>query len=156
VLYTGFPNLDSIAAYSYAPNGALSYVTDAKDPAAVLPCWSVVSRDGRRLYFANAGSANVSVWDVGSDPRHPRLMQTVKLPGGGNTWNLQLTPDGKFLFVITPRQVAAFVPKGSGNLIHVLAVGPSGRLAELDSSPVPLPVPPDTNPLGLALVPHQR
>jgi hypothetical protein len=58
--------------------------------------------------------------------------------------------------VITPRQVAAIVPKGSGNLIHVLAVGPSGKLAELDSSPVPLPVPLNTNPLGLVLVPHQQ
>jgi hypothetical protein len=156
VLYTGFPNLYSIGAYSYAPNGALSYVADAQDPAAVLPCWSVVSRDGRRLYFANAGSDNVSVWDVGSDPRHPRLMQTLKLPGGGNPWNLQLSPDGRFLFVITPRQVAAIAHPGSGNLVHVLAVGPSGKLAELDSSPVSLPVPLGTNPLGLALVPHHR
>jgi len=56
--------------------------------------------------------------------------------------------------VLTPRQVAAIVPKGSGQLIHVLAVGPSGKLAELDSSPVPLPVAPNTNPIGLALVPH--
>jgi hypothetical protein len=38
----------------------------------------------------------------------------------------------------------------------VLAVGPSGKLSELDSSPVPLPVPLDTNPIGLALVPHRR
>ena len=156
VLYTGFPNLHSIAAYSYAPDGALTFASDVRDPAAILPCWSVVSRDGRRLYFANAGSDNVSVWDVGSDARNPRLMQTVKLPGGGNPWNLQLSPDGRFLFIITPRQVAALVPNGSGNLIHVLAVGPSGKLAELDSSPVPLPVPPDTNPLGLALVPHEQ
>jgi hypothetical protein len=29
-----------------------------------------------------------------------------------------------------------------------------GKLAEVDSSPVPLPVPLDTRPLGLALVPH--
>jgi hypothetical protein len=98
----------------------------------------------------------VSVFDVGSDPRHPRLMQTVKLPGGENPWNLQLSPDGKFLFIITPRQVAALVPKGSGNPIHVLAVGPTGKLAELDTSPVPLPVPLNTNPIGLALVPHEQ
>ena len=156
VLYTGFPNLQSIGVYTYAPNGALSFASHTRDPDAVLPCWSVVSRDGRRLYFANAGSDNLSVWDVGSDPRNPRLMQTVKLPGGGNPWNLHLSQDGKFLFVITPRQVAAIVPKGSGNLIHVLAVGPSGKLAELDSSPVPLPVPLNTNPLGLVLVPHQQ
>jgi len=156
VLYTGFPNLQSIGVYTYAPNGALSFASHTRDPDAVLPCWSVVSRDGRRLYFANAGSDNLSVWDVGSDPRNPRLMQTVKLPGGGNPWNLHLSQDGKFLFVITPRQVAAIVPKGSGNLIHVLAVGPSGKLAELDSSPVPLPVPLNTSPLGLVLVPHQQ
>ena len=73
VLYTGFPNLHSIGVYTYAPNGALSFASQARDPDAVLPCWSVVSRDGRRLYFANAGSDNLSVWDVGSDPRNPRL-----------------------------------------------------------------------------------
>jgi hypothetical protein len=153
ILYSGVPNLHKVVAYSYTREGRLSFVSAARDRKAILPCWSVVSGDGHTLYFANAGSDNLSVWDLGADPRAPRLAQTVKLRGGGNPWNLQLTPDGRFLFAITPRQVRE-IPRGLGNTIHVLRVGAGGTLSEPASSPVPLPVPVDTNPLGLALVPH--
>ena len=91
-------------------------VTQAADTQAIveraLATWGRLD-----LYFANAGSDNVSVWDVGSDPQHPRLMQTVKLPGGGNPWNLQLSPGGKFLFIdidrITTGTNADFYATGS-------------------------------------------
>ena len=94
------------------------------------------------------------VWDIATDPRHPRLLQTVPLRGGGNPWNLSLDPSGKYLYIITPRQVRA-VPPGQGQLLHSLRVLPDGRLQELPDSPVPLPVAPNTNPFGLAIVPRR-
>lgn len=154
VLYSGVPNYGSIVAYDYDASGRLTLDGGEADPNAFLPCWSVVSSDNRRLYFANAGTDNISVWDIATDPRHPRLLQTVPLPGGGNPWNLRLDPTGKYLYIITPRQVGT-VPAGDGQLLHSLRVEPDGRLKELPDSPVPLPVALNTNPFGLAVVPHR-
>jgi pSer/pThr/pTyr-binding forkhead associated (FHA) protein/DNA-binding beta-propeller fold protein YncE len=153
VLYSGIPNYGSIVAYDYGA-GSLQLDGEEADQLTFLPCWSVVSSNDSRLYFANAGTDNISVWDIATDPRHPRLLQTVPLRGGGNPWNLSLDPSGKYLYIITPRQVRA-VPPGQGQLLHSLRVLPDGRLQELPDSPVPLPVAPNTNPFGLAIVPRR-
>ena len=60
---------------------------------------------------------------------------------------------GKTLFVVDPRAVEE-VPQGRGNRLHALAVGSGGRLRELDSSPVSLPVSTDASPIGIAVVPR--
>ncbi|MGP0053250.1 MAG: FHA domain-containing protein [Solirubrobacteraceae bacterium] len=155
VLYSGIPNYGSIVAYDYTDSGRLALDGAEVDPTTFLPCWSVVSSDDRRLYFANAATDNISVWDIATDPRHPRLLQTVPLRGGGNPWNLRLDPDGRYLYIITPRQVALVVPPGQGQLLHSLRVGPDGLLTELPDSPAPLPVALNTNPIGLAVVPRR-
>jgi hypothetical protein len=151
-LYTGIPNYNSIATYSFDSSGKLTLVSTEADPKAVLPCWSVVSADGRYLYFDNAGSDNISVWDLASDPSHPQLVQTVALRGGGNPWNLALDPTGSVLYAITPRQVAQ-VPAGQGQLLHSLSISSDRTLGEMPDSPVPLPVAFQSNPFGLAIVP---
>jgi 6-phosphogluconolactonase (cycloisomerase 2 family) len=151
VLYTGIPNYSSIAAYDYEDNGTLKFASTVHDTKSFLPCWSIVNAESDRLYFANAGSGNISVYDIGEDPRHPKLMQTVELPGGGNPWNLQLDPTGDYLYIMTPRQVKE-IPRGDGQLLHSLRVQSDGTLTEVPDSPVPMPVAVDSNPLGLAVV----
>jgi len=154
ILYSGIPNYGSIVAYDYDTGGQLTLQSEAFDPNAFLPCWSVVSPDGHWLYFANAGTDNVSVWDLRADPRHPRLEQTLTLRGGGNPWGLRLDPAGHFLYVITPRQVSQ-IPPGEGQLLHSLRIAANGTLTEIATSPVPLPVALNTNPFGLAVVPDR-
>lgn len=151
VLYTGVPNNGSIAAFSFDTTGELTFVSGELAPQASLPCWSVVSADGRRLYFANAGSDNISVWDTSTDPGEPVFMQAAALAGGGNPWGLRIDPTGNFLFVITPRQIMQ-IPDNEGQLLHALQIAPDGTLAEVASSPVPIPVPFATNPLGVMAV----
>jgi len=152
ILYTGIPNNNSIAALEFSATGQLTLIGGERDPRALLPCWSITSADGGRLYFANAGSDNISVWDTATDPRHPRVVQTFLLPGGGNPWGVRIDPTGQLLFVITPRQVYQ-VPEAQGQLLHALPIAADGTLGEeIDGSPIPIPVPPDTNPFGLAVV----
>jgi hypothetical protein len=152
ILYTGIPNNNSIAAFEFTADGELSLIGGEADPSSDLPCWSVVSADGRRLYFANAGSDNISVWDIASDARHPALLQTFELSGGGNPWGLRLDPTGQLLFVITPRQIKQ-VPEEQGQLLHGLQIAADGTLTDvIDGSPVTIPVPPGTNLYGVAVV----
>lgn len=152
VLYTGIPNSSSIAALDFTPDGALSIIGGALDTNSYLPCWSVVGPDGRRLYLANAGSGNLTVWDIATDARHPRVLQTYTLQGGGNPWGLHFDATGKILFAIAPRQVHQ-VPLGQGQFLHGLKVNDDGTIdEELAGSPVTLPVAPLSNPMGVAVV----
>jgi hypothetical protein len=151
VLYTGVPNYGSIAAFGFTDAGALTLLSGEREPEGSLPCWSVVSADGRYLYFANAGSDNISVWDTGTDPGNPTWLQTSTLTGGGNPWGLRIDPTGSILFVITPRQVRQ-IPENEGQLLHGLWIARDGTLSEIYGSPVPIPVAIDTNPLGVTVV----
>ena len=152
VLYTGIPNNNSIAALPFDDAGVLSLAGGESDPNASLPCWSVVNADGSRIYFANAGSDNVSVWSIADNPRKPTLMQTYELSGGGNPWGLRIDPTGKVLFVITPRQIHQ-VPEGQGQLLHGISIASDGSLVDvLNGSPVTIPVTPDTNVYGVTVV----
>jgi 6-phosphogluconolactonase (cycloisomerase 2 family) len=151
VLYTGIPNYGHVAIVDFSADGQVSFTGETRDPKASLPCWSVVSQNARYLYFANAGSNNLSVWNIAKDPHHPKLLQSLGLPGGGNPWGLRIDPSGRFLFVIVPRQVKQ-VPEDQGQLLHALRIQSDGTLAEEASSPVPLPVPAGSNPFGVAVV----
>jgi len=151
VLYTGVPNYGSIAAFDFTPAGDLTLIGGQIEPEAALPCWSVVSADGRRLYFANAGSNNVSVWDVETDPRHPAWLQTYTFAENGNPWGLRIDPTGTLLFVLVPRQVGQ-VPESQGQLLHGLQIANDGTLTEMRGSPVPVPVAFASNPFGVTVV----
>lgn len=153
LVYAGVANLKLLVVYSYGQDGRLTFVRSIPNEGSVLPCWTEMSRDGRFLYTGNAGNNTVSVFDIAADPRNPRQIQTFKLKGGGNPWNFTLDPTGRFIFLVNMR-AADFVPRGDGNQLHTLAIGRDGRLSEPDYSPVPIPVPIDTNPWGIAVVPR--
>jgi 6-phosphogluconolactonase (cycloisomerase 2 family) len=153
LIYAGVANLRKLVVYRYDASGRLAYVSSQLNKGTFLPCWTEINQAGTRLYTGNAGSQNISVFDIATDPRHPRQIQRVKLHGLGLPWNFQLDPSGRYLFMLNMRAVSD-VPPGRGNTLHSLAIGADGRLKELASSPVPIPVPLNTNPWGMAVVPR--
>ena len=110
---------------------------------------------GTRMYSGNAGSDNLTVFDIARDPTDPRAIQSVALDAPGNPWNFQIDPTGRVIFVLDMRAVRQ-IPAGRGNQLHALWIGADGRLTEERASPVNIPVPVGTNPIGLAIVPRQR
>jgi hypothetical protein len=78
----------------------------------------------------------------------------VKLRGRGLPWNFQLDPTGRYLFMLNMRAISA-IPPGKGNTLHSFSISADGKLKELSSSPVPIPVPLGTNPWGLVVVPRR-
>jgi hypothetical protein len=104
------------------------------------------------MYTGNAGSDNLSVFDIAADPTHPREIQSVRLNALGNPWNFQIDPTGRVIFLLDMRAVRQ-IPPGRGNQLHALRIGRHGHLTEERASPVSIPVPVGTNPIGLAVVP---
>ena len=113
-----------------------------------------MNASGTRMYSGNAGSDNLTVYDISGDPTNPRMMQSFALNGPGNPWNFNLDPTGRLIFMVDMRAVSQ-VPGGLGNDLHVLKIKKDGRLEEDErASPAKIPVPVGTNPLGLAIYPH--
>jgi 6-phosphogluconolactonase (cycloisomerase 2 family) len=152
LLYINMPTVSKLAVYSVSTSGRLTFIRGVDNAGSVLPCWTLVTRDARWLYTANAGNDTVSAFDL-SDPRNPQQIQSLTLKGKGNPWNLRFDPSQQYLFVNTPR-ATEIVPPGEGNSLHSLRIGADGRLTELASSPVPVPVALGTQPLGLAVAGH--
>jgi 6-phosphogluconolactonase (cycloisomerase 2 family) len=153
LIYAGVANIRRLVVYEYDASGRLTYVSSQVNKGTILPCWTQINAAGTRLYTGNAGSQNISVFDIAQDPRHPRQIQRVKLHGIGLPWNFQIDPTGRHLFIVNMRAVRA-VPPGLGNTLHSFDIDADGKLKELPSSPVPIPVPLNTNPWGLAVVPR--
>lgn len=151
LFYIGLPTVPALAVYQYDTSGRLEFRNAVLVSGAYLPCWIQVTKDGRWLYTANADTDNVTAFDI-RDPLHPKQIQTLAFQTPGNPWNEGLSPDGKYLFVNTPRDTLK-VPEGEGNTQHVMRVGDDGKLTELrGTSPTELPVPESANPQGIAVV----
>jgi DNA-binding beta-propeller fold protein YncE len=152
ILYAQLANLSETIVYRWDDQARLTFVRALSNPHSFLPCWTHVNALGTRMYTGNAGSDNLSVFDIAHDPTNPREIQSVRLNAAGNPWNFEIDPTGQVIFLLDMRAVRA-IPPGRGNQLHALRIATDGRLAEEPSSPVTIPVPVGTNPIGLAIVP---
>ena len=155
ILYAQVANLAQTIIYRWNDQARLTFVRAIPNRHSLLPCWTHVNAAGTRMYTGNAGSDNLSVFDISRDPTRPREIQSIKLDAPGNPWNFELDPSGRVIFLLDMRAVAQ-IPAAQGNQLHALRIGPSGRLTEERSSPVKIPVAVGTNPIGLAIVPTQH
>ncbi|HEV3129964.1 MAG TPA: hypothetical protein VGY32_13335 [Solirubrobacteraceae bacterium] len=152
ILYAQVANLSRTIVYSWDDRARLQFVRSLPNPGSFLPCWTHVNSAGTRMYSGNAGSDNLSVFDISGDPTDPRWMQTAPLNSPGNPWNFEIDPTGRVMFMLDMRAVRQ-IPPQLGNDLHSLRISSDGRLHELRASPVKIPVAPGTNPVGLAVVP---
>jgi hypothetical protein len=113
-----------------------------------------VNAAGTRMYSGNAGSDSLTVFNIAHNPANPRAIQSLTLDAPGNPWNFEIDPSGHVIFMLDMRAVRQ-IPAGEGNQLHALRIGSDGRLTEERSSPVDIPVPVGTNPIGLAIVPDR-
>ncbi len=155
ILYAEVANLSEMIVYRWNDQARLTFVRAMLNPHAFLPCWTHVNAAGTRLYSGNAGSDNLTVFDIAGDPTHPREIQSVHLDAPGNPWNFQIDPSDRVIFLLDMRATRQ-IPAGRGNQLHALRIGAGGRLTEERSSPVKIPVPVGTNPIGLAVAPDRR
>ena len=155
IVYANQAATEQLLVYRYDPDGRLTFVRAVDNPHSDLPCWTVVTPDGRRLFTANAGNGTVTAFDLSRDPLDPRRLQTTRLKSGANPWGLALDPAGRTLFVVDPFAVDRVPSRQLGNRLHALSISDSGRLTEVETSPVRLPVGHDASPYGVAVVPRR-
>ena len=149
LVYIGMATVNKIAVYRFDDAAKLTFgAPDA--PGAMLPCWTLVNKAGTRLYTANAGNNTMSVFDL-TDPTDPKPIQTLKLHGDGNPWDIRFDPSGKMILLVDPR-ARMNVPPGGGQGLHTLLVNANGTLTEPSYSPIPIPDGLNVNPFGMAVL----
>jgi 6-phosphogluconolactonase len=130
----------TVSAFRDAPDGTL--ISIGSSPFAdqqTAPCWVEISHDGRFLFTVNTAQPSISSYAIHRDGALTLLRSTpFRNPTGLGPVDARLSPNGDTLFVVDggTSQVSAFRVHG-------------GRLAELPSSPTPLPA--GATPFGIVV-----
>ncbi len=93
LLYAQLANLSRTVVYRWTDQARLTFVRVLANQHSFLPCWTEVNRAGTRMYSGNAGSDNISVFDISRRPASPRQIQSVALDAPGNPWNFADRPE---------------------------------------------------------------
>jgi hypothetical protein len=130
ILYAQLANLSETVVYRWDDQARLTFVRALANRRSFLPCWTHVNAQGTRMYSGNAGSDNLTVFDIAGDPTDPREIQSVRLNAPGNPWNFQIDPTGRVIFLLDMRATRQ-IPPGRGNQLHALRIATSGRLTRI-------------------------
>jgi 6-phosphogluconolactonase (cycloisomerase 2 family) len=138
-------NFRGSALITFAVDRATAAIKQMGEPVRddqTAACWTTLTRDGRTLYVANFVSNSVSAYDVHADGKLT-LLGSVPRRGatGKDTKDLEVSPDGKFLYAV-----------GSGmKQISVFKIGDNRLPSELPECCSPLIVRTGQNITGLAV-----
>ncbi len=149
-LYVGFVTINRIGIYRYDNSGALHFLRTVPNSGKAV-CWLLLNKEGTRLYASNTGDLSVSVYDTSRNAANPVEIQKVNLrvvPGSnGGGFQFGLDPSGHFLHVVS--QQDSLKSTVDANALHTFRVGSDGKVTEVPSSPIVLPVPNLTRPQGV-------
>lgn len=107
---------DRVAAFSIAPDGALSPVPGSPFPTGLNPVTVAVGGDGKFLYVANFGSDTISVFAIDSNGGLSPVGSPAPTQDGPSS--LAFSPNGQFLYVpnFGSGSISAFSVGGDGTL----------------------------------------
>lgn len=107
---TGVANASTTSSYRLTPDGSLQPVSKAIPSNRTGSCWVRFSRDGRFAYTGDTGAGTISIYSV--SPEGKLSLQGLANTGGAFSApvDLDVTPDGKFLYVVIPFGLIEHVP----------------------------------------------
>lgn len=125
--------IGSVSTYDVSDSGSVTPI-DTKSSGGILPCWVVVTNDGRFTYVVNTGAGNPApVARFGLSPTgtlSPLSPPAASLQGEFARTDAALSRDSKFLYVLAPS-----VGHGSPSHIDEYRRGANGSLTLIGSTP---------------------
>jgi 6-phosphogluconolactonase (cycloisomerase 2 family) len=106
----GVPNASSMSSYKMMRDGSLQTISKATPSNRTGSCWVRFSHDGRFAYTGDTGSGTISIFGVSQQGE--LSLQGIAVTGGAFSApiDLDITPDGKFLYVVIPFGLIANSP----------------------------------------------
>lgn len=117
----GAPGASAASSYIYDGAGNLSLVSGSVSTAQGAACWTVITKNGRYAYTANAGSGSITGFSIGKDGELT-LLDTDGRTGvtgdGSGPSDMALSHNSQFLYVRNGRTntVGAFALTSDGSL----------------------------------------
>ena len=125
--------IGSVSTYDVSDSGDVTPI-DTKPSGGVLPCWVVVTNDGRYTYVVNTGAglpAPVTFFGLSpSGALTPLGPPAASLPGEFARTDAALSRDSKFLYVLSPS-----VGPGSPSHIDAYRLAADGSMTLIGSTP---------------------
>jgi 6-phosphogluconolactonase (cycloisomerase 2 family) len=126
-LYVSEAPGSAASSYDVTRSGTLSVVSASVPDHQAAACWLVVNADGTSAYVANAASANVSQYSIGSNGALSLVGDGANGATSAGPVDLDLSDGDGFLYVLASGSgaISAFsVASGDGSLTAI--AGPSG------------------------------
>jgi len=125
--------IGGVATYSVSNSGVVTPL-DAKSSSGILPCWVVVTNDGRHVYVVNTGAghpAPVTWFSLSkSGVLTPRSPAAGSLPGEFARTDAALSRDSKYLYVLAPQ-----VGPGAPSHVDAYQLRANGSMKLIGSTP---------------------
>jgi 6-phosphogluconolactonase len=128
-------DIGSVSTYKVTNSGDVTWI-DTKSSGGVLPCWVVVTSDGRFTYVVNTGAGHptggpVNGFRVSASGKLTALSPAAaSLPGEFARTDAALSRDSKYVYVLAPS-----VGPGSPSHIDAYKRGANGKLTFIESTP---------------------
>jgi len=111
---------NSISSYELEWNGSLKAVTSELATDGQATCWDVITPNGRLVYTANAGTSNLSGFEIGRNGTLTPADNTIVAsnPAGSTNLDVATSADGRFLYSLNAGTgaVGAFAIDRDGSL----------------------------------------
>lgn len=147
ILYVGFVTRNELGVFEYDQNAKLKFVTSIANSGQDI-CWLLTNKEGTRLYTVNnlpaegEEASTVSTYDISGDKAlKPEEISRIETPlpcewfvnnrnfkqPGSTAFQMTLSPDEKFLYVINQRvnQHKENQHK-DGNILHCFKLDDNG------------------------------
>ena len=129
----GATTIGGVATYNVSDAGVVTPL-DAKPAGGILPCWVVITDNGRYAYVVNTGAghpAPVTWFSLSnSGVLTPRTPPAASLPGEFARTDAALSRDSKFLYVLSPS-----VGPGAPSHIDAYQLRANGSMKFVGSTP---------------------
>jgi 6-phosphogluconolactonase (cycloisomerase 2 family) len=91
---------NSVSSYELGWNGSLHVLTSELATGGQATCWDVTTPDGRHVYTANAGTSNLSGFEIGRNGILTPVDNTIVAanPAGSTNLDVATSADGRFLY----------------------------------------------------------
>jgi len=137
LVYVSYVTGDRLGVYEYDDSGRLNFIGMTSNSGKLI-CWIVINKAGTRAYTTNNASDTLSVYGL-SNPRKPVEMTAIDLKGHGHPYQLALSSDDNWLYIVKTRTFKE-TPIGDGSVLNVLRALLDRTVPEIGSSPLTLPV----------------
>jgi 6-phosphogluconolactonase len=118
---------NSVSSYELEWNGSLKVATSELASDGQATCWDVITPNGRFVFTANAGTSNLSGFEVGGNGTLSPVANTIAAsnPAGSTNLDIATSADGRFLYSLNAGSgaVGEFAIDRDGSLRSLGAMG---------------------------------